>query len=429
MYRFKLKEIESGEVEVYGYQTQHFDICPGAESLYKRIVEEKLVDNEDLVKRSAKLHDALFALEKNALERGSNELDIETAQLLADQIMAMAEMMDLKAEHQYIQGHVDKVKGAILKEIKVGDTDVKKGVKTTVSNVDPETGAITYDVENVANFSSTYNALQQAREFLDTLEKTGNAKDDTTIDKFAEDIAKLFNAFRSHVRKNYPKEYERVLRLKESITEAKNMTFGDFLDDLDNRFLDILRAAKGLNAENSNTISMRATINNNFTLFRNYISKLKKEYSDELEKELTFTVDEQSSTAQGGMALSGGVGAQYATPKAFSKNKKGKGAASIYYYKLGYKPVPKIKPKSYDIKKLFEYNNFQENRIKAFDDIEKTIETILPMLSNAKNRTAEYYNENPGSYGIKYPTDAILTELNDIIEQIKAGNENISQSI
>ena len=42
-----------------------------------------------------------------------------------------------------------------LKEIEVGDTDIRKGVKTTVSDVDPETGAITYDVENVANFSST----------------------------------------------------------------------------------------------------------------------------------------------------------------------------------------------------------------------------------------------------------------------------------
>jgi hypothetical protein len=237
-----------------------------------------------------------------------------------------------------------------LKEIEVGDTDIKKGVKTTVSDVDPETGAITYDVENVANFSSTYNALQQAKEFLNTLEKTGKAKDDTTIDKFAENITKLFNAFRTHVRKNYPEEYERVSRLKE-----------------------------------------------------------------------------QSSTATGGDAFAGGEGAQYATPFAFRK--KGKKSPSIYYYKLGYKPVPKIKPKSYDIKKLFEYNDFQENRIKAFDDIEKTIETILPMLSNAKNRTAEYYNENPGSYGIKYPTDAILTELNDIIEQIKAGNEDISQSI
>jgi hypothetical protein len=237
-----------------------------------------------------------------------------------------------------------------LKEIEVGDTDIKKGVKTTVSDVDPETGAITYDVENVANFSSTYNALQQAKEFLNTLEKTGKAKDDTTIDKFAENITKLFNAFRTHVRKNYPEEYERVSRLKE-----------------------------------------------------------------------------QSSTATGGDAFAGGEGAQYATPFAFRK--KDKKSPSIYYYKLGYKPVPKIKPKSYDIKKLFEYNDFQENRIKAFDDIEKTIETILPMLSNAKNRTAEYYNENPGSYGIKYPTDAILTELNDIIEQIKAGNEDISQSI
>jgi hypothetical protein len=238
-----------------------------------------------------------------------------------------------------------------LKEIEVGDTAIRKGVKSTVTDIDPETGAIEWDVASAADFSSTYKALQQAREFLNDLDKKAEqTKMDPAIDKFATDIANLFNSFRSHIRKNYPEEYERVLRLKE-----------------------------------------------------------------------------QSSTATGGDAFAGGEGAQYATPFAFRK--KGKKSPSIYYYKLGYKPVPKIKPKSYDIKKLFEYNDFQENRIKAFDDIEKTIETILPMLSNAKNRTAEYYNENPGSYGIKYPTDAILTELNDIIEQIKAGNEDISQSI
>ena len=65
-----------------------------------------------------------------------------------------------------------------LKEIEVGDTDIRKGVKTTVSDVDPETGAITYDVENVADFSTTYkdigdpstanlfvNGLQDERDF------------------------------------------------------------------------------------------------------------------------------------------------------------------------------------------------------------------------------------------------------------------------
>ena len=238
-----------------------------------------------------------------------------------------------------------------LKEIEVGDTVVRKGVRTTVSDVDPETGSITYDVENVANFSSTYNALQQAKEFLNTLEKTGNAKDDTTIDKFAEDISKLFNAFRTHVRKNYPKEYERVSRLKE-----------------------------------------------------------------------------QSATSQGGATFTPGGGAQYATPFAFRK--KGKKSPSIYYYKLGYKPVPKkIKGAGTIVKQLFEYNDFQENRIKSFDDVESKIDVILPMLSNAKNKTAEYYNENPGSYKIVYPTDAMLAELDNIIKQLKQANEDANRSI
>ena len=189
-----------------------------------------------------------------------------------------------------------------LKEIEVGDTDIRKGVKTTVSDVDPETGAITYDVENVANFTSTYKALQQARQFLNTLEKTGKAKDDTTIDQFAEDIAKLFNAFRTHVRKNYPKEYERVSRLKEDYNPDQSQ-----LDDEDEIFMPMDDDGRPLG--------------------------------------------EQSSTSQGGFAAAGGSGAQYATPFAFRK--KGKKGPSIYYYKLGYKPVPKIVPKSYDIKKLF----------------------------------------------------------------------------
>ena len=104
-------EVEAGEVLIGDYQTKHFDVCPGAQSLYKRIVDEKLVDDMGLVERSAKLHDALFAIEKNAMQKESaTDLDVESAQLIADQIMAMAGMMGLEAEHQYVQGHVDKIK-------------------------------------------------------------------------------------------------------------------------------------------------------------------------------------------------------------------------------------------------------------------------------------------------------------------------------
>lgn len=68
-------------------------------------------------------------------------------------------------------------------------------------------------------------------------------------------------------------------------------------------------------------------------------------------------LDEVSATATGGgssaFTANAGTGANYATPFAFRKDKDAKGAEHIYYYKLGFKPVPKTKPKSFDIKKLY----------------------------------------------------------------------------
>ena len=228
-----------------------------------------------------------------------------------------------------------------LKEIEIGDTEIRGGKKSTVSAIDDATGRIEWDIVDAADFSSVYKALEKAKDFLDTLEKEGEAKDDIVIDGFAEDIAKLFNAFRTHVRKKYPKEYERVSRLKEE------------------------------------------------------------------------EVEEQSSTATGGMALSGGEGAQYATPKAFGKKKK-----DVYTSQYGYKLVPKkIKGSGIIVKQLFETsdrNEFQGKRIAAFKEIEERLNKIYPLLSNAKDETAKYYNENPGSYEVVYSTDYIFELLDEI---------------
>ena len=111
MYGKSMNEQE-GQVNVFGYQTKHFDICPGAQGLYKKITDEKL--KEDAIK-SAKLHDALFAMEKQALKSGANEEDVKKAQQIADAIMKLAQKMGLKAEHQYVQGHVDKMKDTLTK--------------------------------------------------------------------------------------------------------------------------------------------------------------------------------------------------------------------------------------------------------------------------------------------------------------------------
>jgi hypothetical protein len=217
-----------------------------------------------------------------------------------------------------------------LKEIEIGDTEIRGGKKTTVSAIDDATGRIEWDIVDAADFSSVYKALEKSKDFLDTLEKTGEAKDDVVIDGFAEDIAKLFNAFRTHVRKAYPKEYERVSRLKEEEVEE-------------------------------------------------------------------------------------GEGIGYLTPNAFGKKKK-----NVYTSQYGYKLVPKkIKGSGLEVKQLFEKtdrNEFQAKRIAAFDEVEERFNNISKLISNAKNETAQYYNENPGSYAIVYSTDYIF----ELLEEIEA---------
>ena len=137
-----VKENEELQVKVGNYQTKHFDICPGAVAVYKDIE----VEDMDLAERAAKLQDALFAMEKEALENGASDLDVEAAQILADQIMAMAKMMGLEKEHSYVQGHVEKIKGTLsealadYEEKEVNYDELYSDYKYKVNEAKPKKG-------------------------------------------------------------------------------------------------------------------------------------------------------------------------------------------------------------------------------------------------------------------------------------------------
>jgi hypothetical protein len=143
-------------------------------------------------------------------------------------------------------------------------------------------------------------------------------------------------------------------------------------------------------------------------------------------KEIIKKLKEESSTGSGGANMSPGVGPQYATKYSFSKGTNEKGIKNPYYYKLGWKAVPdKIKGSGLEVKKLFEIdpineeNEFQQERIKAFDQIENELNSLSPLLSNAKNNTIDFYSANPGSNEIIISTDLILEYIQDIKKLLK----------
>lgn len=127
-------------------------------------------------------------------------------------------------------------------------------------------------------------------------------------------------------------------------------------------------------------------------------------------------IKEMSSTTQGGASFNTGEGANYATPFAFSKKEK----PAKYYYKLGYKSIPKFTPKSFDKKQLWEdevlneKNEFQQKRLDGLKEIEDLLNEITPLVSNSKNSTIELYSGNAGSYDITQPIEIVLSYLREV---------------
>lgn len=142
---------------------------------------------------------------------------------------------------------------------------------------------------------------------------------------------------------------------------------------------------------------------------------------DKLKEIIRAKLKEMSATGQGGASFSPGEGINYATPSAFSKKTNSKGTKNIYYYKLGFKPVKdKIKGSGLEVKKLWEdetlneMNDFQKKRLSSLDEIEKLMNEISPLISNAKNETIELYGGNAGSYDISQPIEMVKSYLTDI---------------
>ena len=89
----------------------------------------------------------------------------------------------------------------------VGDTKTRGGIKTTITDLDPETGSVTWDVKNVPAIDSTFKEFKELRRFITQLARD---TEDTVIDDLADQISKVFNQYRTHIRKKYPKSYKRV---------------------------------------------------------------------------------------------------------------------------------------------------------------------------------------------------------------------------
>ena len=235
-----------------------------------------------------------------------------------------------------------------------------------------EGGGIGHTIVKLPSFSELIKQLKLSRDAANDLVKGESVRDDEILRGIYDDQRKVFNKFRTHLRKEYPAFYS---QLKGQLTEEE-------LDEM--------------STTGGGAGSASFTGGTGMQYETPYAFKKKKKKTNE------------------------GIGADLGPgPKASEDGVKD----NAYIKQFKYSLVPKkIKGSGLEVKQLFEADDvksFQQERIAAFDVIEQQLNDIYKMLSNAKNETGDYYTENPSSFSVIKPTDLVLDYIKDIKDLLK----------
>ena len=120
-----LMQTDPANIDVYGYLTQHFEVCPGAISLFNHLEEMNPdADTKGMIRANAIIVDQLFAIEKQVLSKGvATEEDLMRAVIIAADFIDLQKEIDERVgmEHNidWVKGHLDVISGLMPQEMDI----------------------------------------------------------------------------------------------------------------------------------------------------------------------------------------------------------------------------------------------------------------------------------------------------------------------
>lgn len=312
-----------------------------------------------------------------------------------------------------------------------GEKKTQDGVESTITDYDPTTRTVEWDIEYVPAFDSVFKEFQELNSYLTSL---SNKTDDKEVDEIQMEVKELFNKYRTHIRNNYPEFYKKY-QVEEMSTTGGGAGEASFTGDTGMQYATPYAFRKKEQKANDKAHKEVNESTISKSRAKSSLKQIKQGYRDdgmgifnakvfavkdgkEIELKNQSDLDKHSTGYE--YILKENIGAILGPgPKASNDGVKD----NAYIKQFKYSLVPKkIKGSGLEVKQLFEakdVKSFQQERISAFDAIEQQLNDIYKMLSNAKNETSDYYSENPGSYEVVKATDLILDYIKDIKDLLK----------
>ena len=128
------EQVDKFNVDVFGYKTKYYKVCPGAKAFMDKVMNGAYGDmsqKQNEVIRIAKLHDLLFIRELRALKDPKYAMSvIPQAEYIAEEIKDNVQFLGIPvADVDYVDNHVEIIKDAAKKineEDEPSDSDIRK---------------------------------------------------------------------------------------------------------------------------------------------------------------------------------------------------------------------------------------------------------------------------------------------------------------
>lgn len=312
-----------------------------------------------------------------------------------------------------------------------GEKKTQDGVESTITDYDPTTRTVEWDIEYVPAFDSVFKEFQELNSYLTSL---SNKTDDKEVDEIQMEVKELFNKYRTHIRNNYPEFYKKY-QVEEMSTTGGGAGEASFTGGTGMQYATPYAFRKKEQKANDKAHKEVNESTISKSRAKSSLKQIKQGYRDdgmgifnakvfavkdgkEIELKNQSDLDKHSTGYE--YILKENIGAILGPgPKASQEGVKDNAYVKQFKYSL----VPKnIKGSGLEVNQIFEtdtdrgdsLDNFHTQRIEAFDEIEKELNQIYQMLSSAKSETIDYYNDSPSSWGVVKPTDLILDYIKDI---------------
>ena len=108
-------QVEAPELDVFGYPTKNFYICPGAQELFNHLMTMPLEDDDyGMIRSAAQAADNIFAIEKDVLDKEkATPEQLQTAAVLVEDFIDIIHEIDedtnMVHDTSFMQGHLDTI--------------------------------------------------------------------------------------------------------------------------------------------------------------------------------------------------------------------------------------------------------------------------------------------------------------------------------